>query len=312
MRPLQIFFDTTRFGSNILSSQDTARRRGSHQTDQSEKITSCGVRSNDRHPPTYITHFVTTSINYALHQIALHFFDFADNYRCTFHLAYCIRPASYAMVSARGRTPLRAISLSFPSLSRTFGTIVPLLHQTVKASCKNCSAASTSSLFWHGLVILWLNHFPPRATLLCLPAILAQAISVQDGIARACSSVALLCCCAISATAVHGSQQEVGFGGQLVRGSLEDDFEGSTSTIRDRGIEQVFSHCSQEEASQSGAKERQRQGSIQGCRPASAEPRGSQAKPQPRRAVEGGSDPRCQAGGSNHGDVATRIPQWQV
>ena len=65
--------------------------------------------------------------------------------------------------------------------------------------------------------------------------------SSLDGIARACSSVALLCYCAISATAVHGSQQEVGFGGQLVRGSLEDDFEGSTSTIRDMGIEQVFS-----------------------------------------------------------------------
>ena len=57
--------------------------------------------------------------------------------------------------------------------------------------------------------------------------------SVQDGIARACSSVALLCCSAFSATAVHGSQQEVGFGGQFVRGSLEGDFEGSTSTIRD-------------------------------------------------------------------------------
>ena len=115
-------------------------------------------------------------------------------------------------------------------------------------------------------------------------AILAQATTVQDGIARACSSVALLCCCALSATAVHGSQQEVGFGGQFVRGSLEDDFEGSTSTIRDIVIEQVFSQCSREEVSQSGAKERQRQGSIQGCRPASAEPRGSQAKPQPRRA----------------------------
>ena len=32
------------------------------------------------------------------------------------------------------------------------------------------------------------------------------------------------------------------------------------------------------------------------------EPHGSQAKPQPRRAVEGGADRRCQVGGSNHGD----------
>ena len=89
-------------------------------------------------------------------------------------------------------------------------------------------------------------------------AIMAQAISVQDGIARACSSVALLCCCAFSATAVHESQQEVGSGGQFIRGSLEDDFEGPRPEMRDMWIEQVKSSSSREEVSQSGAKERQR------------------------------------------------------
>ena len=68
------------------------------------------------------------------------------------------------------------------------------------------------------------------------------------------------------------------------------------------GSNKSSANVSREEVSQSGAKERQRQGSIQGCRPTSAEPRGSQAKPQPRRAVEGGADPRCQVVGINHGD----------
>ena len=47
---------------------------------------------------------------------------------------------------------------------------------------------------------------------------------------------------------------------------------------------------------------RQRQGSIQGCRPTSAEPRGSQAKPQPRRAVEGSAGSSGHILGSNCGD----------
>ena len=72
--------------------------------------------------------------------------------------------------------------------------------------------------------------------------VLTQSLLAQDGIARA--SVALLWC---AATAVHGSQQEVGFGGQFVRASLED---GSSSTIRDMGVEQVFSRFSREEVSQ--------------------------------------------------------------
>ena len=57
---------------------------------------------------------------------------------------------------------------------------------------------------------------------------MAQAISVQDGIARTCSSVALWCCCAIVS---HDSPwDEVGFRGQFVGGRLANYFEGTPST----------------------------------------------------------------------------------
>ena len=66
IRPLQIFLYTARFGFYILSRTGTERgARGPHHTDQSENITSFGpFRINYRHPPTYITVFVPTSINY--------------------------------------------------------------------------------------------------------------------------------------------------------------------------------------------------------------------------------------------------------
>ena len=61
---------------HIVMDWDRARRRGPHQTDQSEKIASLPVQKiNYRHPPNCITLFVPTSINYELHEISLHFFD---------------------------------------------------------------------------------------------------------------------------------------------------------------------------------------------------------------------------------------------
>ena len=66
---------------------------------------------------------------------------------------------------------------------------------------------------------------------------------------------------------VHFQQQVLGRNRkwvlQIARGSLEDDFEKSPSTIRGLGVEQVLSQFSRE-ASQSSAEERQRQGSVRG------------------------------------------------
>ena len=68
----RIIFFTARFGFYMLSR--TGTERGPHHTDQSENITSFGTfRINYRHPTNYITIFVPTSINYELHEIALHF-----------------------------------------------------------------------------------------------------------------------------------------------------------------------------------------------------------------------------------------------
>ena len=103
-----------------------------------------------------------------------------------------------------------------------------------------------------GAASVWLGE---RAS--AIEDILAYAISIQDGIARACSSVALWCCCAFVS---HGS------GGRLANHS-----EGTTSTSHGMAtcVESGWSHqVCQPAVSQSIAQESQGQGSTTGRKPA--------------------------------------------
>ena len=121
MRSLCVFFglhsdvnDAHRAGANrlqkqtnysirllhIVKDQDRAQRRGSHHTDQSEKITSFGpFRISYRHPPNYITLFVPTSIHYELHEIASHFFDSLRIIYVIFYLAHCGRVVWWSVLT---------------------------------------------------------------------------------------------------------------------------------------------------------------------------------------------------------------------
>ena len=118
----------------------------------------------------------------------------------------------------------------------------------------------------------------------------------------------------LSATAVHGTQQEVGLGRQSVGGRLANHSEGTTSTSHGMAtcVESGWSHqVCQPAVSQSIAQERQGQGSTTGRKPReescdAQERKHSHNFPQPRRTVEDCTGQGCQARGSIDGDWRRR------
>ena len=109
----------------------------------------------------------------------------------------------------------------------------------------------------------------------------------------------------LSATAVHGTQKEVGLGRQSVVGRLANHFEGTTSTSHSVAtcVESGWSHqVCQPAVSQSIAQEKQGQGSTTGRKPREESSDAQERKhthnfPQPGCTGQG-----CQARGSIDGD----------